>query len=175
MMYGNRCSKKNTQHWRSTYLKSTKQSCLSGVKVSDLGIGHKVRVLKHGRGDGFLRATKIRSTPSFGWEVKPEVPCCKILQHVKITCKHEQKYFARLNSISLARSSCFLPDGSADVIARELWWMNQEFSYVDIIIPPWFSMFIYHLGNKRWAHWWQQFRDIVSPHRHDHDHQYKTS
>jgi hypothetical protein len=27
-------------------------------------------------------AIKIRSTPSFGWEVNPEVPCRKIL-HVK--------------------------------------------------------------------------------------------
>jgi hypothetical protein len=31
----------------------------------------------------FLRAIKIHSTPSFGWEVKPEVPCLKILWHVK--------------------------------------------------------------------------------------------
>jgi hypothetical protein len=31
-----------------------------------------------GQGDGFLRAIKIRSMPSFGWEVKPEVPCRKI-------------------------------------------------------------------------------------------------
>jgi hypothetical protein len=30
-------------------------------------------------------------------------------------------------------------------IARELWWMNQEFSPVSII-PPWFSAHIYHLG-----------------------------
>jgi hypothetical protein len=36
-----------------------------------------------GQGDGFLRTIKIRSTPSFGWEVKPEVPCRKILWHVK--------------------------------------------------------------------------------------------
>jgi hypothetical protein len=28
-------------------------------------------------------AIKIGSTPSFGWEVKPEVPCPKILRHVK--------------------------------------------------------------------------------------------
>jgi hypothetical protein len=28
-------------------------------------------------GDGFLKAIKIRSAPSFGWEVKPEVPCLK--------------------------------------------------------------------------------------------------
>jgi hypothetical protein len=33
--------------------------------------------------DGFLRAIKIRSTPSFRWEVKPEAPCHKILRHVK--------------------------------------------------------------------------------------------
>jgi hypothetical protein len=31
-----------------------------------------------GRGDGFLRAIKIRSTISFAWEVKPDVPCRKI-------------------------------------------------------------------------------------------------
>jgi hypothetical protein len=30
-------------------------------------------------------------------------------------------------------------------IARELWWMNGEFSLVNII-PPLFSMFIYHWG-----------------------------
>jgi hypothetical protein len=32
-------------------------------------------------------------------------------------------------------------------IARELWWMNQEFSSSDIILP-WFSMLIFHLGNE---------------------------
>jgi hypothetical protein len=38
---------------------------------------------KPGRGDGFLREIKILSTTFFGWEVKPEVPRRKILQHVK--------------------------------------------------------------------------------------------
>jgi hypothetical protein len=38
---------------------------------------------KPGRGDGFLMVIKICSTPSLGWEVKPEAPCCTILQHVK--------------------------------------------------------------------------------------------
>jgi hypothetical protein len=33
--------------------------------------------------DGFLRVINIRSTPSFGGEVKPEASYCKILQHVK--------------------------------------------------------------------------------------------
>jgi hypothetical protein len=33
--------------------------------------------------DGFLMAIKIHSTISFGGEVKPSVPCHKILRHVK--------------------------------------------------------------------------------------------
>jgi hypothetical protein len=33
--------------------------------------------------DGFLRAIKIRSTTSFGGEVKPSSPCRKMLRHVK--------------------------------------------------------------------------------------------
>jgi hypothetical protein len=56
---------------------------LSGVVVSVLATGLKGRGFKPGRGDGFLRAIKIRSTPSFGWEVKPKFPCRKILLHVK--------------------------------------------------------------------------------------------
>jgi hypothetical protein len=47
--------------------------------VSVLATGSKGRGFKPGRGDGFLRVIKVRSTPSFGWEVKLEVPCCKIL------------------------------------------------------------------------------------------------
>jgi hypothetical protein len=35
---------------------------------------------------------------------------------------------------------------TAGRIARELWWMNQEFPPVNII-SPWFSMLIYHLGD----------------------------
>jgi hypothetical protein len=46
------------------------------------------RGFKPGRGDGFLKAIKIRSTASFGWEVKPEVPCRKILRHVKDPLKY---------------------------------------------------------------------------------------
>jgi hypothetical protein len=51
--------------------------------VSVLAIGPKGCVFEPGQCDGFLRAIKIRSTPSFGWEVKPEVPCHKILWHAK--------------------------------------------------------------------------------------------
>jgi hypothetical protein len=43
----------------------------------------KGRWFEPGKGDGFLRAINIRSTLSLGWGVKPEVPCRKILRHVK--------------------------------------------------------------------------------------------
>jgi hypothetical protein len=66
--------------------------------VSVLALDPKVNGFKPGRGDGFLTATKIRSTPSFGGEVKPEAPCRKIYGMQKITCKYEEKYFARPNS-----------------------------------------------------------------------------
>jgi hypothetical protein len=55
---------------------------LAGVVLSVLATGPKGRWFKPGRGDGFLRAIKIRST-SFWWEVKPEVPSRKILRHIK--------------------------------------------------------------------------------------------
>jgi hypothetical protein len=53
------------------------------VVLSVLATGSKGRWFKPGRGDGFLRAIQIRSTPSFWWEVKPEVPSRKILRHIK--------------------------------------------------------------------------------------------
>jgi hypothetical protein len=61
--------------------------------VSVLAIGPKVCGLKPARGDGFLRVIKIRSTLSFGGEVKLSAPCCKILMHVKITSKFKQRHF----------------------------------------------------------------------------------
>jgi hypothetical protein len=63
-------------------------SRLGGVVVSVNAIGPEGRGFKPGRGDGFLRAIKIRSTPTFGWEVKPDVPCRKILRHVKDPLKY---------------------------------------------------------------------------------------
>jgi hypothetical protein len=44
----------------------------------------------------------------------------------------------------------------------ELWWMSLEFYFVNIVIPPWFSMFMYHLGDEQQTRWWLQFRDVVS-------------
>jgi hypothetical protein len=53
-------------------------SRLGGVVVSVLATGPKGPGYKAGQGDGFLSAIKVRSSPSFGGEVRPE-----ILQHVK--------------------------------------------------------------------------------------------
>jgi hypothetical protein len=38
------------------------------------------------KGDGFLRAIKIRITSSLREELKPTAPCCKILWYVEDTC-----------------------------------------------------------------------------------------
>jgi hypothetical protein len=56
---------------------------LGGVMVSVIATGPKGCGFEPGQGDEFLRAIKICSTPSFGREVKPEVPCRKISWHVK--------------------------------------------------------------------------------------------
>jgi hypothetical protein len=69
--------------------------------VSVLFIGLKGCLLEPGQGDGFLRAIKIRSAPSSGWEVKPEFSSRKILQHVKnaygmkILCLDRNRPFRR--------------------------------------------------------------------------------
>jgi hypothetical protein len=46
---------------------------LGGVAVSVLATGPKGHGFESGQGDGFLRAMKVCSTPSFGWEVKSEI------------------------------------------------------------------------------------------------------
>jgi hypothetical protein len=48
-----------------------------------LAIGPKIRELKPDRERWILTAKVIRSTTSFGGEVKPAVQFLKILQHVK--------------------------------------------------------------------------------------------
>jgi hypothetical protein len=62
---------------------------ISGVVISVLATRPKGRGFKPGRGDGFLKPIKIRSTFSFGWEVKPEFPYRKILRHVKDLLKSD--------------------------------------------------------------------------------------
>jgi hypothetical protein len=59
--------------------------------VSVLAIGPSVRGFKPLRCDGILKAIKIRSTTSFGGEVKPLDPCRKILRHEKDFYECERK------------------------------------------------------------------------------------
>jgi hypothetical protein len=66
---------------------------LGGLIVSVLVIAPKVRGFKSGRINGFLRANKIRCTPSFGGKIKPLAPCHTILLHIKITSRYEQRHF----------------------------------------------------------------------------------
>jgi hypothetical protein len=42
------------------------------------------------KSDGLLRTIKICSTPSFGGEVKPSVPCHKILHHVNDPFRYDR-------------------------------------------------------------------------------------
>jgi hypothetical protein len=93
----------------------------------------KVSGFKPGRGDGFLREIKIRSTGCFQGKVKPKALCRKILWHVKKTSKYDKNNFQGQILIHFAHSSCSLPDDSAGKNAREFWWKNQEFSSVDMI------------------------------------------
>jgi hypothetical protein len=68
---------------------------------------------------------------------------------LKMPSNYEQSYFVRPNSsFSSPVSPALLLDGSAGMIARELWWINHDISPVNTI-PPWFSMFIYYLGDKQ--------------------------
>ena len=53
-----------------------------GLGVSVLASGTQVRRFKPGRSRRIFRAKNILSTPSFGGEVKPSVPC-RTLRHVK--------------------------------------------------------------------------------------------
>jgi hypothetical protein len=87
--------------------------------VSVRATGPKSRGFKPSRGDGFLSAIKIRSTPFFGWKIKPEVPCRKISRHVKYLLTY--KILNRQNSHSLRPFLLLSPDVSAGRTASELW------------------------------------------------------
>jgi hypothetical protein len=72
--------------------------------VSALAIGTKVREFKPGRGQWI----QIRSTTSFGGEVKPAVPCRKILWHVKKNKCEIRVYLSPSFSCFAARCICWL-------------------------------------------------------------------
>jgi hypothetical protein len=68
---------------------------------------------------------------------------------LKNRSKHEQSYLLRPYSyLPSPVHPALLLDYSAGRIAGELWWTNQKFSPV-CIIPPLFSMPIYHVGDEK--------------------------
>jgi hypothetical protein len=71
-------------------------------------------------------AVKIRSTTSFGVDVKPSVPC-KILRQVKEPNEHERETsWAKFNGHFFARFLLLHCEMSLLAIARKIWWSNQE-------------------------------------------------
>jgi hypothetical protein len=65
--------------------------------------------------------------------------------------KYVKIYFeSKYSSLHSPVFPAFLLDDSVGRTVSELWWMNQEFSPVDKILP-WFSMLIYHLGDEQEA------------------------
>jgi hypothetical protein len=68
---------------------SIHQVALDGLVVVVLVIVPKIRGLTPGRRRWILRAIKIRSMTSFGWEVKSSSPCRKILRHAKNRAEYE--------------------------------------------------------------------------------------
>jgi hypothetical protein len=73
-----------------------------------------------------IRAIKICTMTSFGGEVKPSVPCHKILRHVKEPYKYKKIYFVGKIHSHLAKFLLLCYCVSLLVIAKELWWINQE-------------------------------------------------
>jgi hypothetical protein len=74
---------------------------------SVLAFGTQVRGFKPGRTSRIFLAKKILSTPSFGGEVKPSVPC-RALQHVKEPKSDvEVATFSKISLPFLAHSSTF--------------------------------------------------------------------
>jgi hypothetical protein len=68
---------------------------------------------------------------------------------LKNPSKYEQRHSIRPNSsFPLQIPAALILDDSAGGTARELWWVNYELSPVNII-PPWFAMLIYHLGDEQ--------------------------
>jgi hypothetical protein len=94
---------------------------LDGAIFGVLAIGSTACGFKPSRGDEFLRAIQIRSTPSFGEEVKPSALCRNILRHVKIASKYGQIYFeGQIYNFLRQVPPNFLIDGCTGVISREL-------------------------------------------------------
>jgi hypothetical protein len=63
---------------------------LGGLVIACLPLNPRFEGSYPAEDDGFLRALKINSTISFAGKIKPSVPCCNILRHVKDPYEYER-------------------------------------------------------------------------------------
>jgi hypothetical protein len=117
--------------------------------------------LSYGWGDGFLKAIKIRSKPSFGCEVKPDVPCHKALRHVKNHMQVWKKCLQLKILTSFVHSSYLLPDKSQRALVDESGVYPSRHHHLTMVFQ-----LISHGWWKK-SRWWLRLRDIVSPPRYD--------
>jgi hypothetical protein len=91
---------------------------------------------------------KIHRTCSSGGKIKLSVSCHKFYSTLK-NVRNMKEIFAKQNLSFLSPvPPALLIDDSAGRIARLLWRTNKEYFPLDII-PAWFSMLIYHLGDEQ--------------------------
>jgi hypothetical protein len=109
----------------------------------------KGRGFKCGLGDGLWRPIKIRSTPSFGWEVKPEVPCRKILRYVKDPLTYLRYWIRKIKCF--VHSSSSLQNVFDGTTCREFWWTSQEFSPAGIVISTITMALHVHISPGGWT------------------------
>jgi hypothetical protein len=90
-----------------------------------LAIGPKVHGFKPGRGRWILEAIQIRSTTSFGGEIKLSAICRKILRHVKNPCESMTRDTSSAIFNYISRQ---IPDSLLDAFtaSREFWRKNEK-------------------------------------------------
>jgi hypothetical protein len=87
-------------------------SGFGGLEVSVLAFGTRVRGFKAGLSRRIFRAKKILSTPSFGGEVKPSVPCRKFTARKTTQKWRGSRHFRKNSRKFLAHNSTFRCWGS---------------------------------------------------------------
>jgi hypothetical protein len=93
-----------------------------------------------------FKGDKILSTPSFGAEVKLWAPCRYICDKLKDPTSMKV-IFSRQNSFPSPCSPALLLDDCWYNCQRAL--VDKSRVFLVDIITPWFSMLIYHLGDKQ--------------------------
>jgi hypothetical protein len=73
---------------------------LGGFVVTCLSLNLRFMTSNPAEDNGFLRAIKIRSTTSFGGEVKLSVPSCKVFRYVEPTSMKKILRWQNFSNIS---------------------------------------------------------------------------